>query len=83
MNAKIDDICPRCGAHEQATHHWLCESAGLSDDLVRKLIAADAPRSDEVHRRAEEKKIIQAKIDDGTLERLPDGSLRGTKAWKA
>jgi ribosomal protein S27AE len=43
---KIDEECPRCGAGMQATHHWLCEAqdgtpSGLSDDLVRKLIAAD------------------------------------------
>jgi len=46
-----DDLCPRCGASMQLTHHWLCEArdgtpSGLSDDIVRKLIAA-APADDD------------------------------------
>jgi hypothetical protein len=34
------DICMRCGAHMQATHHWLCQypdgtPTGLTDQEVR------------------------------------------------
>ena len=29
------DTCPRCGANTQATHHPLCENAGIPDHVVR------------------------------------------------
>lgn len=40
------DICPRCGAHEFATHHELCQSKSgmptkLSDDEVRRRLFSD------------------------------------------
>lgn len=50
------DLCPRCGHHEQATHHWLCQErdgtpTGLSDEQVRHFIgrekASQAPLLDE------------------------------------
>jgi hypothetical protein len=40
----MTDICPRCGAHEQLTHHPLCQHkngapTALSDEQVRQGIA--------------------------------------------
>ena len=40
MTTDLDDICPRCGCHEQATHHPLCswpsgERTELNDGEVR------------------------------------------------
>lgn len=32
------DTCRRCGASEQATHHWACEDYTLTDSHVRWLI---------------------------------------------
>ena len=40
----LDEMCPRCGADMQATHHPLCEErdgtpTGLSDKAIRQALA--------------------------------------------
>jgi hypothetical protein len=53
QNLEALELCPRCGAHEQATHHSACQSrdgtpTSLADEQVREVLDSETPLNTEI-----------------------------------